>query len=219
MRILSLYIPLMLAAVTIAGCNSSATTPIPDEVARPVKTITVAQTSPSTTRSFPGVVEAAVQTSMAFRVGGPVTSFKVVIGERVAKGQELARIDSRDYEVRVTALQARLAEAQATLRAMRQGARAEDVATLKAERSAAASRLDEAEKNLQRYARLLAEGAIAKATVDSARTGLEAAKATLEGVDKNIEKATSGARVEDIEAMEARIKSITADLPEQRTAL
>ncbi|GAB6062496.1 efflux RND transporter periplasmic adaptor subunit [Deferrisoma palaeochoriense] len=210
---------LTVLALLAGGCAREAATAPTAEAARPVKTAVVSAGSPVESRSFPGVVEAATETRLAFRVGGPVVALEVGMGERVARGQVLARIDPRDYRVRVRALEAALAEARAQAKALREGARAEDVAALRAERTAAASRLEEARTNWERYRRLLAEGVVAQAAVDRARTAYDAARAALEALDRNLEKATSGGRPEDLEAMDARIDRLEAELAAARNAL
>lgn len=102
-------------------------------------------------RSFPGLVKAASDTKLAFRVGGPLIQFDVRIGQRVVKGDVIARIDPRDFEINVMRLTATLDEARANLKAMRVGARAEDIALLEADLRAAQARLTEAKNSHKRY--------------------------------------------------------------------
>ena len=85
---------------------------------RPVKTTVLAQNAAVETRSFPGIVAAARETELAFRVGGPLIKFDVNIGERVEKGAVIARIDPRDFNVGILRLSAALDEARAGLKAM-----------------------------------------------------------------------------------------------------
>ncbi len=100
--------------------------------ARPVKSMVLSETTASETRVFPGLVQAASEADLAFRVSGPLIELNVRIGRRVEQGEELARIDPRDFQVNVKRLTASLDEARAALKAMRAGARAEDVAALEA---------------------------------------------------------------------------------------
>jgi len=171
------------------------------------------------TRSFPGVVQPISETKLAFRVGGHLTHLKVSVGQRIKKGEVIARLDQRDFKVRVKRLSAAVDEARSKLSAMSIGARAEDIAMLKAELDAARSRLSESEVNFERYKSLYAEKAVARATYDSAKTGYETALSSVTAAQNALAKATKGSRKEDIAAMKARIKALKADLADARNAL
>ncbi|MCD7933495.1 MAG: efflux RND transporter periplasmic adaptor subunit [Tannerellaceae bacterium] len=56
--------------------------------------------------TFPGKVIAASDMNLAFRVSGPVHQVFVEVGSFVKKGQVLAAIDPRDYEVQLAATEA-----------------------------------------------------------------------------------------------------------------
>jgi len=56
--------------------------------------------------SYPGTTQAADESRLAFRVAGTLESIPVKVGNRVRKGQVLARMDSRDYKVQLAAAQA-----------------------------------------------------------------------------------------------------------------
>lgn len=115
-----------------------------EQVVRPVKTISLSETTFMETRSFPGLVNAARETNLAFRVSGPLVAFDVRIGRHVDAGDVLARIDPRDFEINRTRLEAAMGEDRASLKAMRTGARGEDIARLEAQISAARARLKNA---------------------------------------------------------------------------
>jgi multidrug efflux system membrane fusion protein len=189
------------------------------ETARPVKTMVVNTAAYSKTRSFPGVVKAARETELAFRVSGPLVEFDIRIGQHLKRGDVIGRIDPRDFEVKLMRVSAALDEAHANLKAMQKGARAEDLARLEAERKAAESRLADAQKNFERQKNLLADRATSKVLYDNAKTALDTAGAGLEVVVQELKKARKGARNEDIEAARARIKSLSTELTAAQNAL
>lgn len=80
-----------------AACGGGEPAP-PPEVARPVATFLVGQGITSRL-TFPGTVQAADRAELAFRVSGPLIELPVVEGDFVQRGQMLARIDPRDYEI------------------------------------------------------------------------------------------------------------------------
>lgn len=211
---------LLLAAVLAAGVStlrSGAAGPAREkavEEARLVKTVEVPSGQAVFQRSFPGVTRASRETRLAFRVPGPIDRFDVKVGQRVAKGTLLARIDPRDFELAVARVEAGLAEARAGLKAMRTGARAEDVQALEAKLEGARAQRDEARRTYDRVKALYQEKAAAQAQYEAAMAGAEVAEAAVKAVEQELEKAKSGARVEEIEGMEAKI----AMLQTQRAA-
>jgi RND family efflux transporter MFP subunit len=82
---------------------------------RPVKLERVRATPIAQKREYPGVVKASAESALSFRVGGPLTSVNVKLGEPVKKGDLLMQIDPRDFEDRIQSLAAQLAGASAQL--------------------------------------------------------------------------------------------------------
>jgi RND family efflux transporter MFP subunit len=79
------------------------TTARADEALRPVRVQTVSFTPEQAAVTYPGTVQARVQASLGFRVGGQVTERLVDIGDRVVAGQPLARLDPVDSRLNVEA--------------------------------------------------------------------------------------------------------------------
>ncbi|MFA0889536.1 MAG: efflux RND transporter periplasmic adaptor subunit [Synergistales bacterium] len=184
--------------------------------ARPVKTMVLAGEKGDGSRFFPGRIVAAQQVDIAFRVAGNLSLFPVFAGQQVEKGTLLAKLDSRDYEINLTAAQSELGYARAQLSSMRAGARPEDIAALTAQMTAAKARLDEATSTYARVESLFAQKAIAQVELDSARTTLEAARTNYEVAKQELQKGKSGARAEDVQAMVFRIKGLEAQVAAAR---
>ena len=77
-----------------------------------VKTAKVAKIPSEITKQFPAVVEEAEEVNLAFRVAGPIQKIYVKEGEYVKKGQLVAEMDSRDYEVQKKAVEAQVTQLQ-----------------------------------------------------------------------------------------------------------
>lgn len=86
------------------GCSSrkNTTPPLPQTV----KVDTVLVYGESKNATFPGKVVAASDINLAFRVSGPIQRINVDVGSRVRQGQVLAEIDSRDYQLQLSATEA-----------------------------------------------------------------------------------------------------------------
>lgn len=214
------WVVMLVLAVFLSGCSGNDSEATEDtDTARPVKSMVVRAESPKEIRELPGVVKAARETELAFRVSGPLVAYDIRVGQKVSEGDVIARIDPRDFKVAVSKVSAALAEARANLKAMKQGARPEDLARLEAEHRAVSSRLADAKTNFERQSNLLAERATSKAMYDNAKTALDSAQANLDVLDQELKKAKSGARSEDIEAAEAVINRLSADLSSAQNAL
>lgn len=85
-----------------------------DDRPRPVRVQTVVFGSPRSEVTYAGTVQARVQASLGFRIGGKVTERLVEIGQGVVSGQVLARLDPADarLSMEAAALAVRAAEAE-----------------------------------------------------------------------------------------------------------
>ncbi len=113
-------VPLGLAATLLllisAACGEPQVAEAP-QVVRPVKLMTVgAGTAAAGTKSFPGRVEALNQVDLSFRVGGPLVALPVKEGQQVRRGQTLARIDTRDFDIGLQSARASAERTEADLR-------------------------------------------------------------------------------------------------------
>src|SRR5438874_1616216 len=64
-------------------------------------------------QTYTGIVRARYETDLAFRVGAKIVSRHVEVGQRVAAGTLLLRLDATDYRLVVKAAEADLAAAEA----------------------------------------------------------------------------------------------------------
>lgn len=102
----------ILIGTILGGCNQ----PEPStSEARPVRTITVERGVPTHMISLTGHVRAKDQASLAFRIGGRLVERLVNVGDQVAKGQIVARLDAQDEENAVRSAEAKLKAQEAVL--------------------------------------------------------------------------------------------------------
>ena len=110
---------------------------------RPVNVLEIRPLQQEMVRAFPGVAEPIREMQLAFRVSGPLDRLPVDVGQFVRRGELIARIDPRDFKVRVE--------------------------TLAAQRNALEAQLVNARLQYERYANLYAIDAAPKAALDDAR--------------------------------------------------
>lgn len=135
-----------------------------------------------------GTVE-ALETSIASKVAGRLTSVNFREGEKVATGDVLATIDQAEYVAAKKQAEAGVASAMSSLasghdavdtaRARLAAAKA-DVARAEAQVASAQARLAQSDKDLARANELYAKGVIAKSGQDIAGTAQSTAKAELD---------------------------------------
>jgi RND family efflux transporter MFP subunit len=82
---------------------------------RPLPAAHVADIGDMERRRFPGRARAAQEVDLSFRVQGPLITMSALVGDRVGQGGLLARIDPRDFEVRLRNAESELQKTKANL--------------------------------------------------------------------------------------------------------
>lgn len=208
---------LCVAVPLLAGCGAKEEAI--EDVVRPVKTITVEEAVSGASRKLPGVVQASRVVELAFRVSGRLSELNVRDGQEAGVGDVLAQLDPRDFQTRAASVESQLDEAQAQLKAMRAGGRAETIRVLEARVSAAEARHKEAGQHNDRQKELFAEDLGTQAQLEQSEAARDVAHADLAAARETLEEARRGARPEEIEAQESRVKGLNARLKEARSSL
>ena len=99
--------------LAISACREEP--PPPPKPIRAIKAITVSEQASGRLRTFSGVVEAADRSSISFEVSGNVREVRVDVGDRITKGQALAVLDKRTYNLNVRAAEAEVGRAKVQL--------------------------------------------------------------------------------------------------------
>lgn len=107
------YTLLMFLLCALVACRGGGKQP--DDVVQPVKCV-VAKPLHSITRDFAALSTADDAVNLAFKLSGRVVDVPVAKGMSVTEGQLLARLDSRDVELQLSAAKAAYDEALSRLR-------------------------------------------------------------------------------------------------------
>lgn len=129
----------------LTACGNSKTGS--EEDVRYVKTVQAQRISDAAELSYPGKTKSSEEVNVAFRVSGPIQRVMVQEGQLVSKGQLIAQMDPRDYEVQLAATQAEYEQIKAD---------AERVMALYKEEGTTASNYDRARYGLQQITEKLA---------------------------------------------------------------
>lgn len=151
--------PLVLAGLLLAGCDEPAEELV--EAPRQVRVATVEERPSGREVSLSGTVAAQEEVDLAFRIGGRLVERPVNVGDRVAAGDLVGRLDSEDEENAVRAAEAALTGAEA--------------------------QLYEAEANYHRQAQLLERGFTTKRNYDNANQLRRSAQSAVDGARAQLE--------------------------------
>src|SRR5262245_9851444 len=193
--------PLVVSALCLAACSHEPEA----EPVRPVKTMVVATGNGRQVRAFPGRVEAAKSVDLAFQVPGLLIKEPGREGQRVAKNQTIAQLRQEEFQARLTAAESQLAQAKATLSALRAGERSEEQLRRESQLRAAQAKVENAKTESERYARLLQSSAVSRSENELAQTTYRIAQEEEQAARQIVAKGAA-ARTEDVEAQEAVVR-------------
>ena len=181
--------------------------------------------APDDTLRVSGFVE-ATEIQVAADVGGRLLELRVAEGDRVAAGDLIARLDTRDTELQIDRLRAERAAADAQLRLLRAGSRTQDIGQAEAQLRASEADVTTIEAEVRaaqldrdRFEALLAANAgsrkqrdDAQARVDVAQERQRAAAERVRAARQALERVRAGARPEEIDAARARVDVVDAQI-------
>jgi RND family efflux transporter MFP subunit len=182
-----LTLALLPLAAILAGCDGAAK--VEQAAVRPVKAVVVGEAARERVLSYSGVVRPRIESAMGFRVGGKVVERLVNVGDRVAVGQVIARLDDTDLK---------LAEGSA-----------------RAALAAARTRRDVAIENFARAKQLLPKEFIAKAAYDARKNEMDAAIGAFETAEAQLSQAANAVQYATLRAGKAGVVTAVRSEPGQ----
>jgi RND family efflux transporter MFP subunit len=185
-----------LAAVSLlpllAACQDQAVSAIA-KPERPVQVQQVAFRSDNASREFVGIVRARYETDLGFRVAGKMTDRIVNAGDRVRKGDLIARLDPEDLRLQV--------------------------ASAEAEISAATSNFAQASSDEERFTSLKARGYAAVADYERKKSARDEAESRLERARRSLELARNQLTYAELRANADGVITATLAEPGQVVAI
>lgn len=148
---MKLRVLVLMLGVLLTGCKKEA-----PEIIRPVETVLVSSLPEELVYEYPAIVIAENESMLSFKVAGPIEKLEVEVGSYVKKGDVIAKMDTRDYEVQLKAFQDKSKVAKNVYES------AKAIAT-------------NAKKQYERVEILYKEKAIPKKSYDEALAGVKAA--------------------------------------------
>jgi len=155
------------------------------------------------------------QVELAFNNSERIAEVLVEEGDKVARGQVLARLDARRLRPQAAAAEAAVDAQKAAVQRLHNGSRPEEIAQAQANVAMAKADQVNADQQWRRLTTLagLASGrAISQQDIDGAKAALDMAQARLEVAQKTLDLSTIGPRAEDIAQGEALLRANQAQL-------
>jgi HlyD family secretion protein len=155
------------------------------------------------------------QVQLSFNNSERIDDVLVQEGERVRKGQVLARLDTRRLEPQVAQAEAQTAAQRQVVQRLRSGSRPEEIAQARANVDSARADAANARQQYERIksaAEMSAGRAVRQQDVDSAKAAVQVAEAKLAVNERALELAVIGPRKEDIAEAEARLRANEAQV-------
>jgi multidrug efflux pump subunit AcrA (membrane-fusion protein) len=189
------------------------------EPIRPVRAIRVGDVKSIQGREFPGRAQAGDEVDLSFRVAGTLVSLPVDTGSKVKKGDTIAAIDPRDFQVALDSAQSSLNRDRANLLAMERGARPEEIEQLKAALAEAEASYRQALAEYSRNVPLVKQRVITQSEFDILVARRDRTAAQVKKAKEDLNIGQKGARPEDLEAKRAEIKALEAAVTNAKNQL
>jgi len=179
------------ALLVVAGCEAN-TAPAPKSE-RPVQIQRVSFQDADRAREFVGVVRPRYETDLGFRVAGKIVTRIVNVGDRVAVGDVVARLDPEDLRLQLQSADAELA--------------------------AATSNLAQAAADFERYAKLKTNGWASVADFDRKKAASDEAQGRLDRARHALDLARNQLTYADLKADADGVITATLAEPGQVVAI
>ncbi len=150
---IALTLLMSITLISLISCGNKDGEQDREPAVRPVKLITLSGASDLQTAKYPAVLDAAQLSELSFQVGGLIENIAVVNSQQVQAGDEIARLDQRDFQSQVMSARAQFEIAEEEYRRAVRLSEADAIARSvleqrKSQRDVAKSQLDTAQKAL-----------------------------------------------------------------------
>ena len=152
----------------------------------------------------------ATEVRLAAKVGGRLLEAPLEEGEAITAGVLVAQFETVDAEHRLAQARANAEAADAQLRLLLAGSRAEDLRRAEDQMAQAQAELDAARRDLDRLSGLADRGSATEKSRDDAATRKEIAERAVAAARAQLDKLVAGPRRQEIEAARAQRASAEA---------
>ena len=150
--------------------------------------------------------------NLAFNEQERIAEIFVEEGDRVKKGQVLARLKTHRLDAQIKEVEAQIAAQKEVVKRFEAGTRWQEIEQVRAEVTAAEARVRNTRLNFERIKKTSGAGATSQQALDNARAQLDVDQAQLKVKEKALNLALEGPRKEDIAAAKDTLAALEASL-------
>lgn len=166
-----------------------------------------------------GIVQPIQTVNLSPKVAGQLVQLFVEQGDRISKGEIIAKMDDRSIQTQIAQAEANLANAQSNLDRLKNGSRVEEIASAKARLESAKARANLSRTRLERNQDLANQGVITRDRLDELFADQKANTANLLEQQRQLDQLQNGSRPEDIAQAQAQVKESQARLDSAKVQL
>lgn len=226
--VIGLVVIVILAGGVVAQRRTRSATPPPAPTVEAVA-VEVAPAQRGTierTLAVDGSIVSTQRVELTPKIPGRIAVILVKAGDRVSRGQVLARLETAELNAQVAQAEEGVRQAQAVLEVARARLRVVTTGARTQERALAANAVAQAEANLQnaeaavvRMQQLYDTGAISKQQMEAAILQRDVARAQLDSARQQLSLVETGARPEEVQMAQAQVQQAEAGYAAAQAAL
>lgn len=204
-----------MAAALAAAFASSSCARSREAAARPPRAVVVAEAARrdfKVSEEQSARIVPSLEVNLSPKVGGRVAAVGAEVGERVAKGQRLAQLESGDYDAQVRQAAASLGSARANLARTSDSGQEQQVIQARSAADQAQVAYDDAASLYEKTRRLYDSGAVAKQQLDDAQARYKSAGIQLDAAKRGLELVVDKAGSQASDVASGQVDAASAQL-------
>ena len=156
---------------------------------------------------------------IGFNEAGRIDLMHKEEGDRVSRGEEVARLDDALFKAQLEAAKAKLQTSRAILEKLLAGSRPQEIERARAELERLKALKEDADLTVKRLEKLALDRFAPRAELDTARAEAKALEAQIRAQEQTLSLLIEGPRKEDIAAQRAEVARAEAEVEAARTRL
>jgi len=157
--------------------------------------------------------------NLGFRVGGRIAEILFREGDKISKGETIARLDREPFEDNLAVAAAQIQSAEANYAKLKAGSRPQEIEQAKATLRQREASLNVLETDFERAKRLIADNVISPQEYDTVIARRDEANAAKRLAEETLNLLVEGFRREDIAAGKAQLSEANANFKRLKTSL
>lgn len=166
-----------------------------------------------------GYIVAAHKIEVASKVIGKVAWIGVDKGDKVREGQTIVKLEDEEYRASLTTALGQLESLKARLLEAQNGSRPEEIQRAQADVEQAKADRQNAQVNLERTRKLVADGVLARQTLDDAVARMDSFENRVKSLERTLELAKLGPRQEALAAIQGSVREAQGRVEYAQTQL